>query len=300
MQNRSVLSIDLGSAYTKLAIRRDWHDESDLLRHLPLATSDVDFCIPSVVARVENAGATRWLTGAEAASRPPGEDVTIYRYWKARLFAEHPEEQATHDSLGRSGEGHDLDDYEEVAVQFFRGLRTTLQQEPFGLEHALEQEKALLGRAAELVLDQHVRAGHQFLERLAPAFALAGRSGLRRTSHQGEVTNAANVFFDARGLSELGSEPAEKSLFGTHEPHVLFEGERIEKTGSVAWAADNRTFFYTIEDHAKRHYRLYRHVLGTAGEDELVYEESDERFNIGVERSRSRRYSCTAISCRAT
>jgi oligopeptidase B len=28
------------------------------------------------------------------------------------------------------------------------------------------------------------------------------------------------------------------------------------KTGSVAWAADNRTLFYTVEDEAKRHYRL--------------------------------------------
>ena len=34
----------------------------------------------------------------------------------------------------------------------------------------------------------------------------------------------------------------------------------IEKTGSVAWAADNRTLFYTVEDDAKRPYRLYRHA----------------------------------------
>src|SRR4029450_5416698 len=36
------------------------------------------------------------------------------------------------------------------------------------------------------------------------------------------------------------------------------------KTGSVAWAADNRTLFYTVEDEAKRHYRLYRHRIGSA------------------------------------
>src|SRR5690606_3108997 len=117
MKNRTVLSIDLGSAYTKLAIRRDWHDESELLRDLPLAAPDVDFCVPSVVARVSAPGGGRWLTGAEAAAQTPGEDVTIYRYWKARLFSEHPEDQAHHDSLGRSGEGHDQDDYDEVAIQ---------------------------------------------------------------------------------------------------------------------------------------------------------------------------------------
>src|SRR5438128_6614870 len=55
--------------------------------------------------------------------------------------------------------------------------------------------------------------------------------------------------------------------------------DHAEKVGSVAWANDNKTLFYTVEDAAKRQYRLYRHVLGTNGPDALVYEEKDERFN---------------------
>ncbi len=31
---------------------------------------------------------------------------------------------------------------------------------------------------------------------------------------------------------------------------------RVERSGAVAWAADNRTLFYTTEDEAKRPYRL--------------------------------------------
>jgi oligopeptidase B len=62
--------------------------------------------------------------------------------------------------------------------------------------------------------------------------------------------------------------------------------EPILKTSSVAWAADNRTLFYTVEDAAKRPYRVYRRVLGEA-KDTLVYEERDERFYVDVERSRS-------------
>ena len=62
----------------------------------------------------------------------------------------------------------------------------------------------------------------------------------------------------------------------------------IERAGSVAWAADNRTFFHAVEDHAKRFYQIWRHELG--GGRELVYEEEDERFRVGVERTRSRRY----------
>jgi oligopeptidase B len=62
-----------------------------------------------------------------------------------------------------------------------------------------------------------------------------------------------------------------------------------ERCSSAAWANDNRTLFYVV-DHPvnKNPYRLYRHVLGREGADELVYEEADEMFGIGVERTRSR------------
>ena len=68
------------------------------------------------------------------------------------------------------------------------------------------------------------------------------------------------------------------------------KAESIEKTGSVAWAADNKTFFYTVEDSAKRQYRLYRHRLGDVSSDILIFEEKDEMFDVGVSRSRSHDY----------
>ncbi|MGH1483254.1 MAG: S9 family peptidase [Geminicoccales bacterium] len=51
---------------------------------------------------------------------------------------------------------------------------------------------------------------------------------------------------------------------------------------SVEWAADNRTLFYTSEDHAKRPFKLFRHELGQTGEDALVFHEPDERYRVGV------------------
>ena len=68
--------------------------------------------------------------------------------------------------------------------------------------------------------------------------------------------------------------------------------EKVERTGSVTWAADNHTLFYTIEDEIqKRHYRFYRHTLGAPhSEDALLYEETDERFNIGAGRTRDGQY----------
>lgn len=75
------------------------------------------------------------------------------------------------------------------------------------------------------------------------------------------------------------------------ETRELFP-ERMEKTGSFAWASDNRTLFYTVEEEStKRHYRVYRHVLGTnPATDTVIYEDPDERFNVGVELTRSREF----------
>jgi oligopeptidase B len=67
--------------------------------------------------------------------------------------------------------------------------------------------------------------------------------------------------------------------------------ERMERVTSVAWAGDHKTLFYTIEDETtKRSHRLYRHVLDATGPDTLVYEETDERFHVEIERVRSGGY----------
>ncbi len=45
--------------------------------------------------------------------------------------------------------------------------------------------------------------------------------------------------------------------------------ERMQRVGSVVWAADNRTLFYTVEDEEqKRQFQLYRHVLGAPHTDD--------------------------------
>jgi len=65
--------------------------------------------------------------------------------------------------------------------------------------------------------------------------------------------------------------------------------ETVEKVSSVAWASDNRTLFYTVDDRAKRPYRMYRHTLHSdPRSDVLLFEEKDEMFRVQVERSRSR------------
>ena len=66
---------------------------------------------------------------------------------------------------------------------------------------------------------------------------------------------------------------------------------RVERATSVAWSADGKHLFYTVEDAVtKRSHRLYRHTLGSSAPDPLLYEETDERFRVDVERTRSGAY----------
>jgi oligopeptidase B len=67
--------------------------------------------------------------------------------------------------------------------------------------------------------------------------------------------------------------------------------EKIPNTVQALWAGDNKTVFYTLQDSAKRPYRVYRHVVGTdPATDAIVYEETDARFEVYLGRTQSRSF----------
>ena len=73
--------------------------------------------------------------------------------------------------------------------------------------------------------------------------------------------------------------------------------ELAERVGSVTWAADNRTLFYSVEDEeTKRPCQIFRRALRadqesvSLSEPELAWEDFDERFNVGVGRTRDGKY----------
>jgi oligopeptidase B len=68
-----------------------------------------------------------------------------------------------------------------------------------------------------------------------------------------------------------------------------------------AWSADASTLFYITVDESWRPYRVWRHVVGTAADtDQIVYEEPDERFWVGVELTRSERFILIDVSSKLT
>ena len=64
--------------------------------------------------------------------------------------------------------------------------------------------------------------------------------------------------------------------------------DRAERVGSIEWASDNRTLFFTTEDPVtKRSDKFFRHAVGSKSSD-LVYEEKDEQFDLFATRTLDR------------
>jgi len=78
--------------------------------------------------------------------------------------------------------------------------------------------------------------------------------------------------------------------------------EQISNTYySLAWANDNRTFFYSVLDSTMRPYRLYRHTLGNDPQkDELVYEEKDLAYYLSVSKTKSRAFILMNLGSQVT
>jgi oligopeptidase B len=135
-----------------------------------------------------------------------------------------------------------------------------------GQDYPILCRRALDDPAEQVTLDMNTMAeGHEF-------FALGAYDvspDARLLAFSTDVTGFREYTLQVKDLSTGGILPL-----------------RVEKARSVAWANDSATLFYVVEDDAKRAYRLYRHRLGSAAHD-LLYEETDERFSIGVDETRS-------------
>ena len=119
----------------------------------------------------------------------------------------------------------------------------------------------------------------------------------------GNLLAEGHAFF-AIGATDIGSDgrwlayATDTTGFRQYTLHIkdLSTGEtlpgEVERVGSAVWAADNLTLFYTVEDEEqKRQYQLWRHVRGTShSEDVLIYQDDDERFNLGAGRTRDGKY----------
>jgi len=81
---RPAISIDLGSAYTKIGFRETPFARTRLLSLEELNLDDQHVCVPSVAAWRERDD--RWVFGMEAAGLVEGNGIRVFRNWKPDLF----------------------------------------------------------------------------------------------------------------------------------------------------------------------------------------------------------------------
>jgi oligopeptidase B len=104
------------------------------------------------------------------------------------------------------------------------------------------------------------------------------------------VDHSPNHEFIAYGVDRLGSEYYDIRI------RTIETGEEFEETipstgGSVVWAADSKSFYYVERDDNQRPKRVKHHVVGAdAADDRLVYEEPDDSYFLGIDKSQSGQY----------
>jgi oligopeptidase B len=164
--------------------------------------------------------------------------------------------------------------------------------------------KEMLGRIKQTDLSVPARIGQYYYYSRTEE----GKQYPYRCRRKGSMTGAEEVLLDlnklAEGHSYLGLGAFEVSDDGNwlaystdttgYRQYTLHvkdlrtaktSSEAIERSGSVVWATDNKTLFYTTEDAvSKRSDKFWRHVVGT-DRNELLYEEKDELFDLGAGRS---------------
>lgn len=128
-------------------------------------------------------------------------------------------------------------------------------------------------------------------------------SGPEQILIDGTVEAGSKPFFDFGGFSispdhrllawssdDKGSEFFRLSVRDLATGQDL--ADAVENTaGGASWAADGRSFLYTLQDEHHRPLKIFRHVLSTdAGTDALVYEEKDTGFFSGVGKTQSDRF----------
>ncbi len=132
------------------------------------------------------------------------------------------------------------------------------------------RKRGSLEAAEEVYLDENVLAdGHEYFE-----------LGVVETSRDHRLL--------AYSTDAVGDEDYTVVVKDLETGQML--GDRIEKTyASRVWGKGNEGFYYTVLDAARRPYRVMWHRLG-AEVDEVIYEETDERFRVDVYASRSERF----------
>jgi oligopeptidase B len=159
----------------------------------------------------------------------------------------------------------------------------TVKGQPYGIKmRKLRGQREGEGAQQEQVLDINaVAEGHDYCDvqdaAVSPDHSLLAFS----------VDNTGGETYDVRFRAISSGEEAFGALSGT--------------SGGHCWGADESVLYYTTQDAEHRPYRLYRHVVGTPQEEDvLLHEENDQTLWMGVGKTMSERFLILTLESKTT
>ncbi|MER8542974.1 S9 family peptidase [Mesorhizobium sp. M1334] len=157
---------------------------------------------------------------------------------------------------------------ENASPAFQVGPFEYFQRHEQGLTHPAWWRRPVIGGTAELVLSPNAIPGAELFYEL----------GVFEPSDDGRYV--------AFSFDLIGDECYELRVRDTADGHDVWKGSN--RVAMVAWAADGHTLFFTRErcDLRRQRHELVRLDVA-AGNSEVVFEEADERLNVGIRRSDS-------------
>jgi oligopeptidase B len=141
-----------------------------------------------------------------------------------------------------------------------------------------DEEMASVMGPEEIILDLNICAEDQAYCALGSAFMVSPDHKRLAYSLDFDGSESYTMFFRdlEKDNSKTGADSDEKT---------------VELVAETCWSNDSSIIYYVTVDENKRPYRLYRHVMGNSFKnDELLFEEKDEAYFMGLDRSRDRKW----------
>jgi len=102
-----------------------------------------------------------------------------------------------------------------------------------------------------------------------------------------QISPSGNLM--AYTLDEIGGEKY-KLFVQNLETKEQLQIDVVDIDSSISWGADDTSLYYLRFDDTHRPFQVYKHILNLKEEDQLLYQEDDELFWVGLHKSQDEKF----------
>lgn len=169
---------------------------------------------------------------------------------------------------------------DDVSVPFKRGKYFYFMKDVKGKNYTLHYRKPTLQAEEEMILDVNEIAGNLAYCSVIYVPSPDGNTLAIGVDRKGD--HSRTIYFKDLGSGETSS-------------------ETLSSVGAWEWAQDDKILYYVKFERGNMGKQVFRHIMGQNQEnDELLYQETDDRFWVDVIISKSRKYIIINTGCMNT